>query len=78
MKLVVVRWVDSHKTDGWQVKQADCKALEIVSVGWIIAKSKDAITIAAHKSEEETQQYCNAMTIPRKSIIVIISVAQID
>lgn len=75
MNPVIVKWEDSHKTEGWQIGcNANPKPVEITSVGWIVAESETAITISAHKSEEETPQYCNAMTIPRRSIEKIIQV----
>lgn len=77
MNLVIVKWEDSHKTDGWYVGHSgECKGTEITSVGWIIKENREAIVIAAHKSNEETPQYCNAMTIPKRSIKKVIQVKE--
>ena len=67
--LVIIEWEDSHKTEGWLIGHSSkCQGLQIVSVGFLIAESKQAVVISAHKSLEEEPQYCNAMTIPRRSI----------
>ena len=43
MHPVIVRWVDSMKTNGWTKYEAS--GMECTSVGHLVAKSKDRVVI---------------------------------
>ena len=53
-KLVRVEWVDSHSGKGWadldRIK-ASAELLHIVSVGWVIAETKDQLVLCSTLSD---------------------------
>lgn len=69
-KLVIVKWLDSNIASGWSREVCNQPA-KCVSVGWMIAKSKTAITLTANKTKSTTPQKCGDITIPRCSITSI-------
>ena len=46
---VVVRWLDSTSTSGWNVKPG--ASLECVTVGHILKKNKERISLCMNRSE---------------------------
>ena len=74
-KIIYVEWVDSNQFAGWQeVEELKTqRAMHCFSVGWVVAESKDSITLATNITEENhpTAIYqCNGvMTIPKKAIV---------
>jgi hypothetical protein len=75
MKLVLVSWMDSHSGRGWRDLddlRTITEALECRSVGWVLRKTKKAITLLPHLAGEKNGrivlQACGDMTIPRKAI----------
>lgn len=67
-KLVLIEWVDSHRTEGWHQDDPATEPILCRSVGWLIHDGKAAKTIAAHVTEEGPPQRCGEMTIPGCSI----------
>lgn len=78
MKLVQVKWVDSHSFDGWATLE-QLKEYHIVStcisIGWLLNDEKDSITLVPHinfDKEGETINQCSGdMTIPRVAVTEI-------
>ena len=72
MKLVLVQWVDSAQTIRWTyLDEIRETPLQCASAGWIVKKTKEALTIAPHVSAEQDKsphQGCGSMTIPMKAI----------
>ncbi|WP_337746937.1 hypothetical protein [Victivallis vadensis] len=75
MKLFFVEWVDSCQGNGWQPVENSIgtRAMRCFSIGWLIAESKDSLTLAPHVSEKDHptafHQCCGAMTIPKRAIV---------
>ena len=76
MKLVLVDWLDSHQSRGWQDVERIEEAAEPLycrSVGWLVAENPDCKVLVPHVSGERNGtvllQGCGDMTIPNKAII---------
>jgi hypothetical protein len=67
-RLVLIEWVDSHRTEGWHVDDPATEPVLCRSVGWLVHDGGAAKTIAAHLTVEEPPQRCGEMTIPTCSI----------
>ncbi|MCP4275364.1 MAG: hypothetical protein GY779_03295 [Gammaproteobacteria bacterium] len=68
---VMIVWQDSHSPDEGPWIDLDAinhKALEIISVGFVIKKTKKSITIAATVSGQ-TGQVSGVMCIPKCAIL---------
>ena len=68
MKLILINWVDSSSSDGWQYLDSakehhpsNCR-----TVGWLLTKTKDYVTVAATQCDSEL--WSQLMSIPRKCI----------
>ena len=77
MKLVQVKWVDSHSFDSWvdieQLKDYS-EVVHVVSVGWLVNECKETVTITPHVAfgkGGEISQCSGDMTIPRVAITKI-------
>jgi hypothetical protein len=73
LQLVLVEWIDSRRGEGWTRLEdllGDCAATKCKSVGWIIAKNTESLTLAGHLGENP-DQCCGDMTIPLRSVIRI-------
>lgn len=68
-KLVLIEWLDSHRSDGWHGGEPDTRPLRCRSVGWLIHDGEHAKTIAPHVTDEESPQRCGEMTIPACSVL---------
>lgn len=68
MDLVLIDWVDAHGFNGWnkieEVRENN-KLFPCKSVGWLIAKSKDSVTVASHIGGHNVD---GDMSIPRRAI----------
>ena len=67
-RLVAVEWVDSHISSGWTCEKVDAQPQTCVSVGWVLAESKEALSVSPHISIEDEPQRNGTMTIPKCSI----------
>lgn len=63
-KLVLIEWLDSHRTEGWHVDDPATEPILCRSVGWLLHDGKGAKTIAGHITDQEPPQRCGEMTIP--------------
>lgn len=70
-RVVLVDWVDSHRTDGWHRGEADPSPLACRSAGLLVAASDAAVVIAGSWSTEAEPQRCCEMTIPTKALIAM-------
>lgn len=73
MRLVFVEWLDSRRGEGWACLddlRADLQATRCKSVGWVISKDKESLTLAGHIAHNP-EQVCGDMTIPMKAVIRI-------
>ncbi len=73
MKLVLIEWVDAHSHDRWveiEVSVESCETALIRSVGWLLKKTKNCVTIAPHISKVGSidSHVSGDMTIPAKAI----------
>lgn len=75
MKLVLVEWVDSHSSRGWQTMETLERAAEPLfcqSVGWLVSENKDCKVIVPHiggeRNGDQMMQGCGDLTIPAKAI----------
>lgn len=66
-KAVQVDWVDSNGTNGW-TRGVCNKPTTCVSIGYLIAESKKAITVAGTITIESDPQKHSDITIPRCAI----------
>ena len=62
---VVVYWIDSTGTHGWNSKNEPQGDMNCISVGHLVSKSKDRITIVQNISP---YQFGNRMEIPLVSV----------
>lgn len=69
--LVLVEWVDSAYSIGWHWMDGAPSIKKCQSVGWVSGKSRDAITITANLTIEETPQRCCDITIPIRAVTQI-------
>ena len=69
-KLVRVYWLDSNSESGW-TRTICNKNTKCVSVGYLLAKNKQALTLTANLTKERDIQRCGSMTIPRVAITKI-------
>ncbi len=68
-KLVLVEWLDSRRGEGWvRLDELESTVTRCRSVGWIVAKDRDSVTLAGHLGENP-DQCCGDLTIPNKAII---------
>jgi hypothetical protein len=69
-RLVLIEWLDSHRTDGWHHDEPATEGKLCRSVGWLIHDGEDAKTIAAHIADEDCSppQRAGEMTIPTCSV----------
>ncbi len=58
---VVIYWVDSTGTHGWNSKDTEKSDMECISVGHLISKSSDRVTIIQNIAPH---QHGNRMEIP--------------
>jgi hypothetical protein len=68
-KLVLIEWYDSHYISGWHREVPNTEPLLCRSVGWIVYDGEEAVTIAAHITEEDDPQRSGEMTIPTRAIV---------
>jgi len=76
MKLLMIEWVDSHSSRGWQdfeTIENSAEALYCQSVGWLAAENKDVVSLVPHIAGErngnQKLQGCGDLTIPKRAII---------
>ncbi len=66
MKLLLVEWVDSTYSSGWQLRDSiDEDITNCVTVGILLQEKKDILVMALSLSKVE---YSQAMTIPKCAI----------
>jgi hypothetical protein len=70
-QLVLVEWLDSHYVPGWHYDKPATEPKTNRSVGWLVYKGPNAITIAAHMAVEDEPQRSGEMTIPTQAIVKI-------
>lgn len=67
-KLVLVEWLDSRRGEGWvRLNELETTLSHCRSVGWIIAKDSESVTLAGHIGENPAQ-CCGDLTIPKRAI----------
>ena len=67
-KLVLVEWLDSRRGEGWvRLDELESTITRCRSVGWLIAKDAESLTLAGHLGENP-DQCCGDLTIPRRAI----------
>jgi len=78
MKLVLIEWLDSHGSQGWQTLEElehACEPMKCRSVGWLFREGKDFKTILPHIAGENNKniilQGRGELTIPTKAITKI-------
>jgi hypothetical protein len=72
LKLVLVEWLDSRRGEGWvRLDELESTITHCRSVGWIIAKDSQSVTLAGHLGKNP-DQCCGDVTIPKRSIQKII------
>lgn len=68
-KLVLVEWLDSRRGEGWvRLDEIDGSVTRCRSVGWIIAKDSESVTLAGHVGENP-EQCCGDLTIPKRAVV---------
>jgi hypothetical protein len=67
-RLVLIEWLDSRRGEGWvRLDELESTVTRCRSVGWIVAKDKQSVTLAGHIGESP-DQCCGDLTIPRRAI----------
>ncbi len=68
MKFVYIKWYDAQSVDSWTIESEVTPSLaEIVSVGILVKKTKDIVTVAVNKDTTNNAYSC-IMNIPSKWI----------
>lgn len=70
-EILLIKWIDSHGiTSEWEFKDElkPLKPCECMSVGFLVEKTREYITIALGDSET---QYLGRLTIPMRSVIKV-------
>jgi len=68
-ELVLVEWLDSRRGEGWvRLDELDSTVTRCRSVGWIVARDRDSVTLAGHLGENP-DQCCGDLTIPKKAML---------
>jgi hypothetical protein len=75
VKLVVIEWVDSHRTDGWhELGDEPDHATVARSVGWLVLDGQEVKIVAPHLMPDQPgvdPQAAGVMTIPVRAIITV-------
>lgn len=66
--LVLIEWVDSCYSPGWQFDDDEPSVKECLSVGWLRRKTEQAVVLTANITMEENPHRCCEITIPTCSI----------
>ena len=67
-ELVLVEWLDSRRGEGWvRLNELNGTVTKCKSVGWVVAKDTESLTLAGHIGEDP-EQCCGDLTIPKCSI----------
>jgi hypothetical protein len=75
-RLVLVEWLDSRRGEGWvRLDELESTVTKCHSVGWIIAKDKESLTLSGHIGESPAQ-CCGDLTIRRRAISKITQLRQ--
>lgn len=74
MELVLIEWVDSYASSGWQeVSSIEPEVLVCRSVGWVIRETDSTLVVAPHLTDEDGDaaptQANGLMTIPVCAIV---------
>lgn len=80
MRLVMVEWVDSYGSIGWQgIRDFKSRSLVCRSVGWLIRHDSDCMAVAPHVTEEghaeAPPQAYGVMTIPARSVVRVLDLS---
>ena len=68
-KLVIVEWLDSRRGEGWvRLDELESTVTRCRSVGWIVAKDAESVTLAGHLGENP-DQCCGDLTIPNRAVV---------
>lgn len=68
MELVLVEWLDSRRGEGWvRLDELAGTVTKCRSVGWIVAKDEESLTLAGHLGKDP-EQCCGDLTIPKRAI----------
>ncbi len=80
MKIVRIEWSDSSRTAGWHRpgQYNDTLDLKCTSIGVIVDRGKDHVTIASNFAWQVGKGYdvCDTMTIPRSAITKTVPIAE--
>jgi hypothetical protein len=69
VELVLIEWLDSRRGEGWvRLDELDSTVTRCRSVGWIVARDRDSVTLAGHLGENP-DQCCGDLTIPQKAML---------
>ncbi|MBA3894946.1 MAG: hypothetical protein H0X69_14880 [Gemmatimonadales bacterium] len=76
MKLVLIEWVDSHRTDGWHelADERPDHATVARSVGWLVLDGQEVKIVAPHLMPDQPGvdlQAAGVMTIPVRAILAV-------
>ena len=63
----IIEWIDSCGGSGWHTPYEECELSRCVSIGWVTAESKSAITITSHV-DQTTNGHHGDITIPKLAI----------
>lgn len=67
-KLVLVEWLDSNRGEGWvRLEELESKITHCRSVGWLVAKDAESLTLASHLGDNPAQ-CCGDLSIPRRAV----------
>jgi len=68
-RLIVIEWLDSHRTAGWTTDAPATEPVLCRSVGWLVHDGEKAKTITPHMTDEQTPQRAGEMTIPTCAVV---------
>ncbi len=67
---VLIHWIDSTMTSEWvKIDEESVPILDVYSIGWLIEKTKTALTVSSSATQGPPRQANAPLSIPRCAVI---------
>jgi hypothetical protein len=69
LKLVLVKWLDSHTSMGWRdPREVNPEPAACITVGYVVHDTKASLTLAQSLQDDNTRNVNGCMVIPKVCI----------